>query len=62
MLDVTIYYNDGTRSMYDHVAQITHVSDNLVFDFITDFNDHIEKVIASNKIERLTVKIYGSAV
>ena len=57
MLDITIYYKDNRRSMYDHVAQITHISDNLVLDFITDFNDHLSKSIPTDKIERIMVKI-----
>ena len=58
MLDVTLYHKDGKRSMYDHVAQITNISDNLVLDFITDFNDHISKSIPANQIERAAIKIY----
>lgn len=58
MLDVTLYYKDGKRSMYDHVAQITNISDNLVLDFITDFNDHMSKSIPASQIERAAIKIY----
>lgn len=60
MLDVTIYYKDGRRSMYDHVAQITHIAaDGLTLDFITDFNDHTSKVIPIESIKEMKVKVYG---
>lgn len=57
MLDITIYYKDGKRSFYDHVAQLTNISDNLVIDFITDFNDHIEKAINMDNVESIKVKV-----
>ena len=59
MLEVTIYYKDGRRSYYDHVAQVTNFNsnDNLVLDFITDFNDHISKTLKAEEIERLGVKL-----
>ena len=59
MLDVTIYYKDGSRSMYDHVAQITHISaDGVTLDFITDFNDHISKCISADSVSEMRVKVY----
>lgn len=58
MLDVTIYYKDSRRSMFDHVAQITQISGDLTLDFITDFDDHLSKVIPAKDIERIMVKIY----
>ena len=59
MLDVTIYFEDGKRSMYDHVAQITHIAnDNLTLDFITDFDDHISKCITIKNIKEMKVKVY----
>ena len=30
MFDVTIYEKTGKRHMYDHVSQITNISDNVV--------------------------------
>lgn len=58
MLDISIYEKDGRRHLYDHVAQITHISGNLVLDFITDFNDHLSKSIPADNIERIMVKVY----
>lgn len=58
MLDVAIYEKDGKRHLHDHVAQITHISGNLVLDFITDFNDHTSKSIPADNIERIMVKVY----
>lgn len=59
MLDVTIYYKDGRRSWYDHVAQITHISaDGVTLDFITDFNDHTSKCIPADSVTEMRVKVY----
>ena len=56
MFDVTIYTKDG-RKMYDHVAQITNLTnDNIVLDFITDFGDHLNKTIKAQEIEYITVR------
>ena len=60
MFDITIYYKDGKRSFYDHVAQLTNISDNLVIDFITDLGDHIEKAINMDNVESIKVKKYES--
>lgn len=60
MLDVGIFYKDGARAYYDHVVQITHTGgDNVVIDFITDFNDHLQKSISADEIASMRVKIYG---
>ncbi len=56
MFDVTIYTKDG-RKMYDHVAQITNLTnDNIVLDFITDFNDHLQKTLYVKDVEYITVR------
>lgn len=60
MFDITIYYKDGKRSFYDHVSQLTNIADNLVIDFITDFDDHIEKAINMDTVESIKVKKYES--
>ena len=59
MLDVTIYYKNGCRSLYDHVAQITHISaDYITLDFITEFNGHISKCIPADSVSLMRVKVY----
>ena len=58
MMEISIYYKNGNRSYYDHVAQITNLTgENLVLDFITDFGDHISKTIKTEDVERLGVKL-----
>lgn len=58
MFDITIYYKDGRRSFYDHVAQVTNISnDNIVIDFITDFNDHINKAINAAEVDRIIMRL-----
>ncbi len=45
--------------MYDHVAQITHISaDGITLDFITDFNDHTSKCIPADSVSEMRVKVY----
>lgn len=62
MFDITIYYKDGKRSFYDHVVRLTYNydSDDIVLDFRTDFDDHIQKTISMNIIESIKVKKYES--
>lgn len=57
MLDVTIYEKDGKRHLYDHVSQITNISDNVVIDFITDFGDQLTKTLNKENVEYMTVRI-----
>jgi hypothetical protein len=57
MLDVTIYEKDGKRHLYDHVSQITNISDNVVIDFITDFGDQLTKTLNKDSVEYMTVRV-----
>ena len=57
MFDVTIYEKDGKRHLYDHVSQITNISDNVVIDFITDFGDQLTKTLSKDNVEYMTVRI-----
>lgn len=57
MFDVTIYEKDGKRHLYDHVSQITNISDNVVIDFITDFGDQLTKTLNKDNVEYMTVRI-----
>lgn len=57
MFDVTIYEKDGRRHMYDHVSQITNISDNVVIDFITDFGDQLTKTLNKGSVEYMTVRV-----
>lgn len=57
MLDVTIYEKDGKRHLYDHVSQITNISDNVVIDFITDFGDQLTKTLQKDSVEYMTVRV-----
>ena len=57
MFDVTIYEKDGKRHLYDHVSQITNISDNVVIDFITDFGDQLTKILHKNSVEYMTVRV-----
>ena len=57
MFDVTIYEKDGKRHMYDHVSQVTNISDNVVIDFITDFGDQLTKILNKDSIEHMTVRV-----
>lgn len=57
MFDVTIYEKDGKRHMYDHVSQITNISENVVIDFITDFGDQLTKTIEKDHVEYMKVVI-----
>lgn len=57
MLDVTIYEKDDKRHLYDHVSQITNISDNVVIDFITDFGDQLTKTLSKDNVEYMTVRI-----
>ena len=57
MFDVTIYEKDGRRHMYDHVSQITNISDNVVIDFITDFGDQLTKTLNKDSVEYMTVRV-----
>lgn len=57
MFDVTIYEKDGKRHLYDHVSQITNISDNVVIDFITDFGDQLTKTLNKDSVEYMTVKV-----
>lgn len=58
MFDISIYYKNGKRSYYDHVAQITNLTnENIVIDFITDFNDHLSKTLKVEEIERIVIAI-----
>ena len=60
MFDIAIYYKDGRRGYYDHVAQITNLTnENIVIDFITDFDDHIEKSFPANEVDRISVRMMG---
>ncbi len=57
MFDVTIYEKDGKRHLYDHVSQITNISDNVVIDFITDFGDQLTKTLNKDSVEYMTVRV-----
>lgn len=57
MFDVTIYEKDGKRHLYDHVSQITNISDNVVIDFITDFGDQLTKTLQKDRVEYMTVRV-----
>lgn len=57
MFDITIYEKDGKRHLYDHVSQITNISDNVVIDFITDFGDQLTKTLDKDSIEYMTVRV-----
>ena len=57
MFDVTIYEKDGKRHLYDHVSQITNISDNVVIDFITDFGDQLTKILDKDSVEYMTVRV-----
>lgn len=57
MLNVTIYEKDGKRHLYDHVSQITNISDNVVIDFITDFGDQLTKTLQKDSVEYMTVRV-----
>lgn len=57
MFDVTIYEKDGRRHLYDHVSQITNISDNVVIDFITDFGDQLTKILNKDSVEYMTVRV-----
>lgn len=57
MFDVTIYEKDGKRHLYDHVSQITNISDNVVIDFITDFGDQLTKTLHKDSVEYMTVRV-----
>ena len=57
MFDVTIYEKDGKLHLYDHVSQITNISDNVVIDFITDFGDQLTKTLHKDNVEYMTVRI-----
>ena len=57
MFDVTIYEKDGKRHLYDHVSQITNISDNVVIDFITDFGDQPTKILHKDSVEYMTVRV-----
>lgn len=57
MLDITMYEKNGTRHLYDHVSQITNISDNVVIDCITDFGDQLTKIFNKDNIEYITVRI-----
>ncbi len=57
MFDVTIYEKDGKRHLYDHVSQITNISDNVVIDFITDFGDQLTKTLQKDSVEYMTVRV-----
>lgn len=56
-MEVSVYYKNGKRAYYSNVAQITNITgENLVLDFITDFNDHMSRIIKAEEVERLGVK------
>lgn len=57
MFDVTIYEKDGKRHLYDHVSQITNISDNVVIDFITDFGDQLTNTLNKDNVEYMTVRV-----
>ena len=57
MFDVTIYEKDGKLHLYDHVSQITNISDNVVIDFITDFGDQLTKTLQKDSVEYMTVRV-----
>lgn len=57
MFDITIYEKDGKRHLYDHVSQITNISDNVVIDFITDFGDQLTKTLNKDSVEYMTVRV-----
>lgn len=57
MFNVTIYEKDGKRHLYDHVSQITNISDNVVIDFITDFGDQLTKTLNKDSVEYMTVRV-----
>lgn len=57
MFDITIYEKTGKRHMYDHVSQITNISDNVVIDFITDFGDQLTKTLNKDSVEYMTVRV-----
>lgn len=43
--------------MYDHVAQVTNLTnDNIVLDFVTDFDDHISKVIKAEEVYSISMR------
>ena len=57
MFNVTIYEKDGKRHLYDHVSQITNISDNVVIDFITDFGDQLTKTLNKDNVEYMSVRV-----
>ena len=57
MFDVTIYYKDGRRSMYDHVEGIDHNGPKVGISFLTDFNDRFYKDIPAEEIDSMKVKV-----
>ena len=57
MFDLTIYEKDGRRHLYDHVSQITNIADNVVIDFLLDFNGRGVKIFDKNNVEYMTVRV-----
>lgn len=57
MFDVTIYEKDGKRHLYDHVSQITNIEDNVVLDFLLDFNGRGVKIFDKKNVAYMTVRI-----
>ena len=57
MFDITIYEKTGKRHMYDHVSQITNISDNVVIDFITDFGDQLTKTLNKDNVKYMSVRV-----
>ncbi len=57
MFDISIYEKDGKRHLYDHVSQITNISDNVVIDFITDFGDQLTKTFDKSNVAYITVRL-----
>ena len=58
MFDVTIYYVDGRRSLFDHVTGIDLISKYVHIQFTTDFNDHFYKEIAASTIAEMRVQVH----
>lgn len=57
MFDITVYEKDGKRHIYDHVSQITNIADNVVIDFILDFNGRGVKTFDKDQIEYIKVTV-----
>ena len=58
MFEIIVYKKDGKRHTFDHVSQLTNISDNVVIDFITDLGTQLDHVIfTKSSIESIMVRL-----